>query len=710
MGKLLYFSSFSNGRGRHFHTMYVPDEMSAEVPVIETSEDGSSNQKHRHSFDIMSGQIIPALEGPAAHLHELVGEIPLSAKTDSSSEDDKVADVVKLFTDTIELEKDSFADANESEKFFVGDQWPGHSKTKLEGEERAALSFNHLQASAKTLSGFQRRNRSDFKFYPVEGGDERVANILDVVAKVICDNNHFAQEETEWFMDALIAGRGNMRIWSEMTEDLEEEIKIRHLDWKDVVYGRHFRKDIEDLKVQFVSRWVYRDELEAMYPEKKSQLKDVSTGDQYNMNEEKEHLQVAGEQYSLGRKQNPYLYDPVNGQIRLIECWRKEVTRSKIAISLSDAATFRLSDYDSKFTKSIESLPDFETVKVPVTRMRVTELAGEILLNDEYLTDDVVPIQDFHVIPVYCDKVRDYFWSKIHVAKDAQMEINKRLSQFVDILNRYAVYCHFYYEETFADHAELNDYIENATKVGGVYKLADGQAPPMREEGSKIPAEIITAQKEMLFQLRELLNINPELLGSAAANNYQSGAAMSQRISQALVGNEYLFDNLKMAKQKLGRMLVRYIQFVYRNNPEGIVNILGTQAMRTQVKIAGQEVDPQNNEMMQELMRLVTDADLAKYDIVVEETLESPSMRMQLFLTLSELARNGMPIPMGELINLSPIPRDIKDNMIQQIEAQQQQQAQIDQLPYQTEIQKTLINAQGKAAERGGQIGQQPQV
>jgi len=660
-----------------------------------TSENGSKNKKHRHYIDLQAQEVMPADDG---HMHDLVGELPFDAKPESKQDDDIIADAQKCFTKQLEVEKDSFHDAKVSEEFFVGEgQWPSDVKSKLKGEQRAALTFNHLQASIKTLSGFQRNNRSDFKFFPVEGGDEAVANVLDVVAKVICDMNNYHQEETEWFMDAMVAGRGNLRIWDEFTPSLEEEIKIRHVDWLDVHYDSHRRKDIEDLKAMSISKWLTKDEMKALFPSKKDDIDQYADDmrDMFNFTNEP-HQQIAGKQYTLGDGKVIDLYDHINQKFRLVELWRREDIRSKVAMNVMDEATFKLDAYKPSYIKDIETLDEFVVVEVPGHRMRVTEFGGGILFRDEY---PELAEQDFPIVPLYCDKTRDFFWSKIHVGKDAQMEINKRLSQFIDILNRYAVFCHYYNEETFSDPSEENNFKQNATKVGGIYKLAVGSEPPGREEGSKVPMEIIAGNKEMLSHLREILNINPEMLGSSMQSS-ESGVAQMQRVKQAMTGNEFLFDNLRMAKRKLGKKLVHHIQHVYADNPEALLNMLGTEAMKREVKIAGEQYDPTDELQRNAVMQMLNSADLTKYDISIEESSESPTIRMQVFLMLGEMIRNGVPIPLPEWINLSPIPKEIKDRMMQEMQAQQQQQAQQEAMPYETEIQKTLITAQSKQQDQ----------
>ena len=83
----------------------------------------------------------------------------------------------------------------------------------MESIERAALTINEIEPKIDLLSGYQRQNRTDFKFMPVEEGDQRVADILNVVVKNITDQCQYPHEETLVFEDMAIRGRGCFNIY-----------------------------------------------------------------------------------------------------------------------------------------------------------------------------------------------------------------------------------------------------------------------------------------------------------------------------------------------------------------------------------------------------------------------------------------------------------------------------------------------------------------
>lgn len=61
-----------------------------------------------------------------------------------------------------------------------------------------------------------------------------------------------------------------------------------------------------------------------------------------------------------------------------------------------------------------------------------------------------------------------------------------------------------------------------------------------------------------------------------------------------------------------------------------------------------------------------------------------------------ETARTGAPVPPDMFINLSPLPEELKSQMLQSLKAAQDTQAQAEDKKYATEIEKTKIAHMGQ--------------
>jgi hypothetical protein len=204
--------------------------------------------------------------------------------------------------------------------------------------------------------------------------------------------------------------------------------------------------------------------------------------------------------------------------------------------------------------------------------------------------------------------------------------------------------------------------------------------------------------------MREVMNINLELLGMGEGKE-QSGVAMRQKILQQLLGNDFLFDNLSFAKQKLGRLLVAHVQRVF--NTERILRILNNQNLKelAEASVPGVEQAPQpqggvaiggqplNQYMPGEIAAMLDNTDLTNYDVIVSESPNSPSAMTTNFLLLLDIAAKGIPIPPEAIIEFAPIPA--KERILSQIRLAAQEQAEQEKMKYDTEIRKAEIASEG---------------
>lgn len=195
--------------------------------------------------------------------------------------------------------------------------------------------------------------------------------------------------------------------------------------------------------------------------------------------------------------------------------------------------------------------------------------------------------------------------------------------------------------------------------------------------------------------INRIMGINPEMQGFGGSDI--SGKAIIEKRRSGLVANEYLFDHMNMAKKALARRIVSYIQEVY--DTDRIIRLLRNQQAQGNVNDQGVMMELQQDEMA--IRTLLDEADLTKYDVVVEQSPYSPTVRSANFAVWLEAAKQGMQIPPDFLIELSDLPD--KNKYLQLIRGAQQQAAETEKGKQETEIKKTLIAAQSK---QGGGTGQ----
>ncbi len=735
--KFLRTTKLGKGRSTHYHIAYVNEGgKSASLSTEKDHAHQVQQQAPQIPMEEMGGMMLeqspmpmmaPAWlisPAPDGHTHELDSEVPEKDEKDNEEDEDIVRDVRGLWKECLELESDYIKEGEESDGFYSGiseyengkGQWEKKLKNNLINAERAALTIPEIEPKLDILSGHQRQNRLDIKYFPVEEGDATTAEILNVLVKNALEQCNFDFEETEAFDDQMITGRGNIDLRVDYDRNLEGDIVVEWYPWKQVKYGPHNKKDASDCEYMFKHQWHSKSFIKNMWPEKAKQVQE-----EYDLTFSEVHRDVKGDQYEnpstqtesttteapISKKDSDFA-DLAKKKFRVLECWRKKYKQVSILVNLADKVYHNAEFWPPKDIESVKTMEVFEIVKVKRHRIRVTSIINTVLLQDEYPD---LAVQDFHTIPIYGKKRGKYIWGKVQPVKDMQREVNKRHSQGIDILNKVASYGWFYDNETFTDKKEETNFKNNSSTPGFMQKVSNIKNKPEQVEGIKFPSEIANYEKISSDKVKEIMNVNLEMLGMES--NAGSGIAILRKQRQGLIGNEFLFDNLSLAKRKLGRMLAACIQKVY--SVERMIRILENRATRGDVvQPKNVPVGSQMEQLIQQsegnmpkydpviLKELLENADLTKYDVVVGESAYSPTNRQANFIIWLEAAKTGVPVPPSILYDLSDLPdKEKAKQAVAQMMAEQKSEAE---KTRQVELAKSGVNPQtGMKEPKGGE-------
>ncbi len=681
---------------RHSHIAGLSDSGEGSTSVHKGhSHTVAYREAQAEELDEVENVILEAVEGgwfiePAEDGHTHIFEaIVTASETGKKKKDDAetAKDVRGLYKEAKEYEKDFRKKAEESERYYMGEQWKKADKDYLESRDRAALTINEIEPKIDLLSGYQRQNRSDIRFYPVEDGDSRVADILTHVVKNITEQNNFEYEETGVFTDEMITGRGLFNTYVSYDENILGDIKVEKFPWDECWFGPHDREDLADCEYLVKTKWLSFAKVKELWPEKKDDI-DKET-DIYTSTDDPHTTHVEGQyEKSDNSVSVPFdddFVDIARKEYRVLECWKKVYKRAYVLVNVTESFYHNAEGWDDKDVKAVKTIPGFSAIPRVKTDMRITLTAGNTILNDgmdEYF-DGM-----FSMVPVYAKKRKKEVWGRVEAAKEPQMEINKRHSQSVDILNKAAAYGWFYDDTIFPSAADRDSFKNNCTSPGFLAKVANIKHLPHQVEGVKFPNEIVALESLATEKLREIMNINPELQG--VNSRAESGIAIAEKKRQGLIGNEFLFDNLSLSKKILGRLIVKLVQKIY--SPERILRLLENRSNREQMEIGGQDFSEYTKE---EILDLLKESDLTKYDVAVGESAYNPTTRHANFAIWAELSKTHPDtIPLDMLIDLSDLPE--KDKIKKKIEERMQAQAEDAERTRQTEIEKTLIARSGQ--------------
>lgn len=598
------------------------------------------------------------------HTHELTDIIFSEKKKDPLSDPEKVRDTLRLYSVAKTHDSKYIAQAKVADDFYMDDQWKESVVADLRSKNRASITVNEIKSKIDLLSGYQRQNRTDIKFFPTEDGDSRISDILTKLVKNITEQSNYAYEETSVFDDEVITGRGNFHVYIDLEDNLDSDIKVEKFNWSDVVYGPHDKKDGSDCEYIVKQKWFSRAAVEAMYPDKADEVRES-----FNfLRELKGDSSSFDDNYSSGTTKEivdtvvTNIDEMVNIEqqnIRVFELLKNVYKRVPIVFNKGQNFYFNAELLESKDLSQVKTIEELTVVPKKFTDIMSYTVTGNILLDSAETIFKSLPL-----VPTYATKRGPRVLGKVALAIGLQQEINKRHCQTIDFANKMYNAGWLYQEGAFVGD-QLAKFKANCSKIGFVLKAAD-ITKVQKLEGMKYPAELVALQQITSEKMAEVMGINPALIGNLA-----NAPAISQQEQkrQGLIGNEYLFDNLSLSKKRLGKLLVEAISAVY--TPQRVFRILNKQATeRPQDALQNPQTGQQYT--LEDIIDIWTEADLTRYDVVVGENIHSLTNRQAEFALWGNiLPQSGLP-PTAWLpfyIGLSDAPG--KEEFLQSISQQQ---------------------------------------
>lgn len=621
------------------------------------------------------------------HTHELLEDYPLRVGETPQKEEDAVKEAWELWETAKQLEGDSHEKGDESDAFYFGDgQWEESQRSELRAQKRACLTINYTAPRIDEICGYQRQNRTDIHYNAVEGGDQRTCDLYNVVTKVILENSFYPREESKAFQDAVVRGRGDLSLRLDNSKNLLGDLKVERFPSGFFSCGEHEKEDLEDCEFICKERLYSLSKMKAVWPDKADEIdKDYDFFSEAGKGAGR-ITQFTFDHYAKGKAQSVrYNYggetvvDVGRKEYRVVEIWRRIYVDATVAVRWSNEFVQSLYRWEPSDVKQVQTIPGLVVIKRTEKKIRITKIAGSTLLSDENPAD--LPVDDFFDFPIYCYKRGNEFRGKIEFIKDVQREINKRRSHMIDIGNRMVSSVYFYDAGTFPDDNAREYFRRNQATPGAMIEVNDQLRPPKASDPIEFPGTLVDLENLSEKSFDRILNISVREPG---ANT--SAAAILQAVKQKLIGNEFLFESLQFAKQQLGRVLPHAIRKYY--SPERIYRMVANQHSRQPVKVGNQDFGEFSKE---EIIEILENADVTTFDTIVSESTYSPTTRLAIFLILTEAQRNGVQISPKTLIRFMDAPQSEKDEMLQEIEADAQAQADSAKATQDTEIEKTLI-------------------
>lgn len=587
-----------------------------------------------------------------------------------------------------------YENKKEWERFYDGDQLSSEEKQALKARNQPEVVINLIKPRLDSVIGDYLGRRVMMRARDRGSSDFDKAKHITEALRYIEDQNHFDESEAKVAEDLGLAGEGWYKIGLRF-DFLEPEIKITYRPNDDIVIDRHCRqRNLIDAKRLYETFWVEAEDLIEVYPDQEEFIMDAiamqPTPEQMQMVSQKGTSYI-GDDYAQSESVTAEVgfdfetfIDIKRRRIRLTNIWERVQKRVEFAFhpDLKEQVVEISSLKENEKTTFNHAFPDAQ--KFTQTRWELNSgifIANKILEDKENIrAHDSEGKFPFARALGNVERETRMPYGLIRQYIDPQKEYNKRRSKLLHKSNVNRIEA----EEGAFSNNDIERIRQEAAKPDGVVLYKAGRQMKIeRDQPNQTDVyllELSHSEIERSGVSREFIGQEDKVLSGKAINLRQiDGSKMIRPFYAALRSARRDTFNIVLEEMQQYWTATKLIKIT--DDPEAGQIILNQRVY-----------NPDSGKV-----EIINDLRLGKYDIKIDEDLETPNQRQETFNQLAQLGQvalqAGEPFPLEMLIKSSELPN--KKEWLDAIAQRRQQQMQ--------QLQAQLM-AQAGAAPPNGQL------
>lgn len=526
-----------------------------------------------------------------------------------------------------------------------GRQWDAEVKAALEADGRACVEFNRLGVLVDAVSGSEINNRKETTYIPRLPGNPQAQGLgqtRTAAARWVRDNCDAEDEESDSFMDVLIAGVGATQTRMDYEGDEEGQILIERKDPLRLGWDASASKrNLADRRCQWEECKFSRDEIEQRWPDKADEI----SGSIEAIDEEADPKYVDPERSYEG--------DTTPGSVKgMVDVTHFQWYDVETVYKVLDPSGQIVELDEDRFQVAQELDPTLQHAKIPRRNFGEAFICGNVVLEEGPLCPGAShPAKDFtfQFITGKRDRNRGYWYGLVRPGKDPQKWANKFFSQILHIINTNAKGGLLAEAGAFQNPRKAEEEWSKADSItmlnaGGLQKIQPKNPAP-------VPQSLWQTMEFAISSIRDATGVNLELLG--LVDRQQAGVLEAQRTQAGLTILAPFFSNLRLYRKKQGRVLAYFISEYISDG--------------RLIRVVGQE-----GEQYLPLLRDPIDVD---YEVVVDESPTSRDTKEKtwqaLMPILGMMQQQGI-MPPPEVLDYLPIPASLAQKIKQAVLTHQQ--------------------------------------
>lgn len=575
-----------------------------------------------------------------------------------------LARINEFYAESVTINQAFWQEADTDTRFWAGDQtlW-----NELFGNvpinRRKMFTFNRIRRVVDMVTGHQRKNRKSIVVVPVENGVQSTADQYTKLFYSLNNSANLLETLSEGFEGALVTGMNLLQVYLDYRNDpVSGDIRVDNCSYNSFLIDPYFRKpDLSDCNAILKRTFISKQTALSMFPNDAEKIMAMAPQDN---RDGKFQFMPENYNYALSRL---FPYD---------EFYYRDYRLQKLIVDTETGETYEWRKDDPAALKEFLQLyPQLTMIEQSIPTVRVAMVLQGHVMYDGY---NPLGIDCYPFIPLlgyYTPQLPYYSWrvqGMVRGLRDAQYLYNRRKVIELDILESQVNSGFIYKENALVNPAD-------------VFLSGQGRGIALKEEAQisdviqiqapQVPQSMIELSNILSAEINQISGVNEELLGSASDD--KAGILSMLRQGAGLTTLQKLFDQLDLSTKMLGGVIMNVMQANY--TPGKVQRIINEQPAP---------------EFYNKAFR--------KYDIAVEEGLNTTTQRQMQFAQLLQLREAGVPVPADLLLEASTMQN--KTQLVEAVRAQEQQQAQMAQQQMQAQMQ--LQSAQSELAHARSQADQ----
>jgi hypothetical protein len=175
----------------------------------------------------------------------------------------------RMFSESQDLTQEARSESQTDIDYYDSKQWSDDEKRALADRKQPPIVINRIKPLVNGIIGVIQRGKSEPRAFPRTPTDEDSSDVVTDALRFIADFNRLDQLKLRCFKDMLVPGS----MAAQVLVNSNLQVTIDQIRFEEFFYDpRSRREDFRDARYLGIARWMYADDVSALYPDQREAI------------------------------------------------------------------------------------------------------------------------------------------------------------------------------------------------------------------------------------------------------------------------------------------------------------------------------------------------------------------------------------------------------------------------------------------------------